>query len=294
MSNPPWMPLFVDDYLSDTQHLNAAQHGAYFLLILHFWKKGKLPNDEAQLAMIAKMSPREWARHRPILAALFGSNWSHKRIEKELLKAASKAEVRAQAGKLGGEAKALKNNQSSLAKASILPKQKAADSLASSPYPESPSENLEEATASSSSTAPKMNGNGHDLFGNEKPVRKKRITAEGDLKLLDRIADLWNPWAAQRGLAQIEGLTDQRGASLRRRLEYLSELGYATPEKAFGAILAKAERSFFIRGSPRSPLKFDQLLRESFLVKLLEGQFEFEGGSNGKGQKTWVGSGSSF
>jgi uncharacterized protein YdaU (DUF1376 family) len=114
------MPLYVADYLADTAHLTAAEHGAYLLLIMHYWRAGKLPSDERQLARIARMTTREWANSRDVLAGFFDAEWRHKRIESEIAKSARKSDARADAGSRGGKAKALKTNDADLANATIL------------------------------------------------------------------------------------------------------------------------------------------------------------------------------
>lgn len=82
--NRPWMPLYVADYRADTVHLSAAQHGAYLLLIMHYWLTGALPSDDAALARIACMTPAEWRKARPTIQAFFKDGWKHKRIDAEL------------------------------------------------------------------------------------------------------------------------------------------------------------------------------------------------------------------
>lgn len=80
----PWMPLYIADYRADTSHLDAAEHGAYLLLIMHYWTTGGLPGDDRQLARIACMTAAEWRRARPTIAAFFDPGWRHKRIDREL------------------------------------------------------------------------------------------------------------------------------------------------------------------------------------------------------------------
>lgn len=86
--NRPWMPLYIADYLRDTSHLRALESGAYLHLIMAYWVAGSLPNDDKQLATIAKVSDREWKKMRSLMEPFFGVGFSsHKRIDAELAKA---------------------------------------------------------------------------------------------------------------------------------------------------------------------------------------------------------------
>jgi uncharacterized protein YdaU (DUF1376 family) len=105
------MPLHVGDYLKETTHLNAPQHGAYLLLIMHYWANRSLPDDDEQLARIARMRLTQWRKARPILQAFFHDGWRHKRIEKEIAKAMERCEKFARAGRASGESRAAKKNE---------------------------------------------------------------------------------------------------------------------------------------------------------------------------------------
>jgi uncharacterized protein YdaU (DUF1376 family) len=103
----PWMPLYVGDYLGDTGHLTTAQHGAYLLLMMHYWRKGELPDDDRQLSKITKLPLRTWGEYRPVLQDFFHSGWRHKRIDAELERMVRVSEKRAIAGQKGGLGSAL-------------------------------------------------------------------------------------------------------------------------------------------------------------------------------------------
>jgi uncharacterized protein YdaU (DUF1376 family) len=103
----PRMSLHIGDYLKDTRHLRAAEHGAYMLLIMHYWATGGLPDDDRQLAAITCMSDREWKKARPVIEAFFAPGWKHGRIDRELQEANERYERRASAGKKGGNARAM-------------------------------------------------------------------------------------------------------------------------------------------------------------------------------------------
>jgi len=105
--NRPWMPLYVGDYLGDTGHLTTAQHGAYLLLMMHYWRKGELPDDDRQLSKITKLPLKTWCEYRPTLQDFFYEGWKHKRIDAELAKMLRVSQNRAIAGQKGGIGSAL-------------------------------------------------------------------------------------------------------------------------------------------------------------------------------------------
>ena len=97
-----WLPLYVGDYLRDTRDLNTLQHGAYLLLIMHYWQHDALPTDDARLAAITGLSVAQWRRIREPVQAKFSEGWKHKRIEAELAKADRAFMQRRLAGRSGG------------------------------------------------------------------------------------------------------------------------------------------------------------------------------------------------
>jgi len=83
-----WMPIYVGDYLSDTMHLTTEQHGAYFLLLLAYWKnKGPLPLPRIQ--NICQLNGTSWKATKAVLEEFFDKRanpgrWTHHRVEQEL------------------------------------------------------------------------------------------------------------------------------------------------------------------------------------------------------------------
>lgn len=83
----PWMPLYIADYLRKTTHLGALESGAYLHLIMDYWQNDGLPDDDKQLARIAKMTDREWKNAKATLQAFFHDGWRHEKIDEEIAKA---------------------------------------------------------------------------------------------------------------------------------------------------------------------------------------------------------------
>lgn len=89
--NLPYMPFFVGDYLKDTRHLTLEEHGAYLHLIMEYWAKGCLPNDDAQLARIVGVPLPKWQKKmRPVMQALFYDGWRHESLDLQLVYAADR------------------------------------------------------------------------------------------------------------------------------------------------------------------------------------------------------------
>jgi len=130
------MPFYIADYLRDTRHLTAAEHGAYLLLIMQYWTAGSLPKEDSRLARIACMSEQEWSDARPVIEELFQPGWRHKRIDDELEKSAEKYDRRSEAGKRGGTAK--QNPSNAQAKPEQTPLENPSNAQASSSQPQPP------------------------------------------------------------------------------------------------------------------------------------------------------------
>lgn len=278
MSKLRWIPLDVADFVSDTMHLSGAQTGAYFLLICHYWRHGGLPKDDVELARIARMSAHQWRQSHSVILAFFSADLRHKRIDEELAKAKNISEKRKENGSAGGTAKALKNKDRALANATDLPEQNSTPLPL--PVPRETSVSLSpvsEAIASSpvSACADQATAEVFHLEEHRPPSRKQSRKA-ADAELLDGISDIWNAFAHRHGCPTIRGLTDKRAVACRRRVEYLIGFTQAdTPQDAFRILLERCARSFFVRGAPRKPLEFDQLLREEFVTRMLEGSFDY-------------------
>ena len=103
MPAPTWMPFYVADYLADTGHLSTEEHGAYLLLICHYWRHGGLPANEQQLLQICHSDATRWPGILLTMRSLFSPHWRHKRIDAELMKARDLSQKRQKAGISGAE-----------------------------------------------------------------------------------------------------------------------------------------------------------------------------------------------
>ncbi|EFH6729998.1 DUF1376 domain-containing protein [Escherichia coli] len=107
MAALPYMQLYIADYLADTMHLSAEEHGAYLLLMFNYWQTGK-PIPKNRLAKIARLTNERWADVEPSLREFFcdnGEEWVHLRIEEDLASVREKLTKRSAAGKASVQAR---------------------------------------------------------------------------------------------------------------------------------------------------------------------------------------------
>ncbi len=102
-----WMPLYIGDYLADTGHLTAQQHGSYLLMLMHQWRTGPLPKDERQLAAIARVDLSTWRQKiAPSVMAFFSvtvEGLTQGRLAREKQKSDANLLSKSEAGQRGAE-----------------------------------------------------------------------------------------------------------------------------------------------------------------------------------------------
>lgn len=99
-----WYLKFPGDYARKTAHLSTTEHGAYSLLIDHYYSTGKpLPADFKRLRQIARTrSQSESNAVKTVVNEFFqleGDGYVHKRIEEELVRVRDISEKRSTAAK---------------------------------------------------------------------------------------------------------------------------------------------------------------------------------------------------
>lgn len=61
MAELPYLPIIPQSLLADTMHLSAEEFGVYCRLLFVMWlQRGRLADDDAELARIGGVSLRRW------------------------------------------------------------------------------------------------------------------------------------------------------------------------------------------------------------------------------------------
>lgn len=104
-----FMPLYVGDYMRDTGHLVAEEHGAYLMLLMQMWVRGgQLPADETRLRLMANVAEDRWPDVWAAIAGFFRESGSHiiqPRLAAELEKARKQKQRRIDQARRAAEAR---------------------------------------------------------------------------------------------------------------------------------------------------------------------------------------------
>ncbi len=182
-----FMPVYIADYLGDTSHLGMAEHGAYLLLLFHYWRTQQaLPDDEQQLQRITRGSKAEWKAVAPTVRAFFKETTIngvrvlvHSRVEREMAEAKKRSEAKRNASRIANGVRWASQTDNS---GTDLESRTAPPSPSPSP---SHSANAEKSISATSRANPArsknlLNGNLKDFeeFWRAYPKRVKRGAAE--------------------------------------------------------------------------------------------------------------------
>lgn len=124
MADLPYLRWWVADALASTAHMDAAEVGAYRLLLDHQWltKGGRLPADPRQLQRLARVyDPDEWKRVWGTIQEKFeedGDGLYNARLEEERKRALCRRQSYAERGRKGA---AVRHGGSSSAIAQLKP-----------------------------------------------------------------------------------------------------------------------------------------------------------------------------
>jgi uncharacterized protein YdaU (DUF1376 family) len=278
MKADQWMPLYVGDYLADTQHLSCAEHGAYLLLLMHQWRTGSIPRSASEQARIVRLSGQGWSRLAPSVLAFFsdaGGALQQPRLERVRAEQSEKIQRLTDRARAAGiaSAAARKPNTSST-QVGLKP-------TYPEPEPEknknpSPSKNEGEG----SSPAPVGAGDPPADPPDGKAAGKvPRKPPEVPDEVLWDMAAVWNEIAAAgHGLPSAADLTPRRRQQMRARCR---ERWTTDPVKQFRSYVRRICKSEFLTGGgPRGwKADFDWALQPRNVLAVAEGKYH--DGENG-------------
>lgn len=195
----PYMQLYVSDYLADTAHLTTEEHGAYLLLIMNYWQRGKaLDNTNERLANVARLSNECWQIVKIALNEYFeieGDLWHHKRIDAELDKVREKSD------------KARASGQASVKKRKLNGRSTNAERKANYTDTDTDTDKKED-----TDTVSNISDNKYSLVGAASPPPKPEIKKSEKGSRLPEDWTLpieWGQWALTIGMTRNEILTEE-------------------------------------------------------------------------------------
>lgn len=105
-----WMAIYWGDYRQNTGHFNCTEHGAYMMLMAHYWENGGLPKPGRDFFprlfnICACVSEVERRAVRYVVKTMFTKVRGYhvnKRLDQEIETAKKKRAERSRVGRMGG------------------------------------------------------------------------------------------------------------------------------------------------------------------------------------------------
>lgn len=261
MSGTPFLQFYAGDYLADTLELTTEQHGAYLLLLLTMWRhKAKLPYDIPKLARITRLSPARFKRIWPDIAHYFTVEDGfirNKKLSEQHEKVAEISAKRADVGRKGGEAKALKSKEPEPAIATDLPS-----------YSQNHNQNHTEDKIESADAASKPMDRESELAAMP-PVGPTPKPKEQEITPAREAFNRYTEMASRKGWPVAASLTDRRRKAINARL---AEAGGV---EGWIIALEKAAHSEFLgQPSPFKSFGLDWIAKPDNFAKIMEGNYD--------------------
>ena len=116
MAKFPALNLYTDAFIADTIHLNAAQTGAYIMLLMAAWRSDdcRLPDDDKVLARYARMNLRQWLPNKPLIMSFWRKDSENKWYQSRLIDERTFATDVRNKNVMAGRISALKRHNSTL------------------------------------------------------------------------------------------------------------------------------------------------------------------------------------
>lgn len=270
-----WYPHHIDDYDADTLQLTLAEDGAYCRLLRWYYKHERpLPDDDAALAVICRVSVDEWkalaVKIRPLFVQRSAGTLHQRRCDKVLIeqnrrrKDAAKRQEKLRKYNVIGPAprNAEVTRYSRVTNASVtLPEERRGEdrketefvSSTESDFQERGDLNIIPGQTIAPPAAPPTAANGYDLVS-------------------EAVVD-WNAFAAKHSLPRVEKVTKSRRAKVGARLRDCGGIeGWRAALEKIGAIP-------WMLGEPSAKypdgwrVSLDSLIGEMFFTKLMEGVY---------------------
>lgn len=219
-----WYAWFPGDYASKTATLTLVEHGAYRVLLDHYYQMGGsvVANATDLLRVCRAFAEAEQAAVAKVLAQFFVERdgyYHHERADAELAKRALLREKRAEAGSKGGKQKvANATNLLGVCQTQLQLQQQLEEREEF--QPQTP------VAIATPQAAP--NGAGAPPSFGKKPPKKKPsgVSAGIDVDTLEgAVADYWNGMACEVGLPQVRFMTASRREKIAARVAEFGGLG---------------------------------------------------------------------